>query len=124
MPGGDRTGPNGEGPRTGRQLGLCSGYDSPGYTRPAGGRAGRGFGFAAGRANRGYSGSRGGRRVGYAPRAGRPFPAYDTVDYMPADIDRNEIEALRAESSNLEAQLIEIKRRLEAIEKKGGGENG
>lgn len=31
MPGGDRTGPQGKGPRTGRQLGLCSGSDKPGY---------------------------------------------------------------------------------------------
>ncbi|MFO7968160.1 MAG: DUF5320 domain-containing protein [Archaeoglobaceae archaeon] len=32
MPGGDRTGPRGEGPRTGRKAGLCSGYKTPGYT--------------------------------------------------------------------------------------------
>ena len=52
MPQGDRTGPNGAGPMTGRGLGYCAGYDSPGYTKgiPAGGRGfgrGRGFGFRA-----------------------------------------------------------------------------
>ncbi|BDC36635.1 MAG: hypothetical protein EF806_05065 [Candidatus Methanoliparum thermophilum] len=31
MPWGDRTGPMGLGPRTGRGLGLCSGYPVPGY---------------------------------------------------------------------------------------------
>ncbi len=31
MPGGDRTGPRGEGPRTGRRAGFCSGYKIPGY---------------------------------------------------------------------------------------------
>jgi len=31
MPWGDRTGPLGLGPRTGRGLGLCSGYTVPGY---------------------------------------------------------------------------------------------
>ena len=29
MPGGDRTGPEGYGPRTARRLGYCAGYDSP-----------------------------------------------------------------------------------------------
>ncbi len=31
MPGGDRTGPWGEGPRTGRKAGFCSGYKMPGF---------------------------------------------------------------------------------------------
>lgn len=30
MPGGDRRGPRGDGPRTGRMAGYCSGYDQPG----------------------------------------------------------------------------------------------
>lgn len=32
MPGGDRTGPRGEGEMTGRQRGFCAGYNEPGYT--------------------------------------------------------------------------------------------
>lgn len=32
MPGGDRTGPLGAGPRTGRGMGYCGGYDQPGFT--------------------------------------------------------------------------------------------
>lgn len=32
MPGGDKTGPRGEGAKTGRGAGLCGGNDSPGYT--------------------------------------------------------------------------------------------
>jgi hypothetical protein len=43
MPRGDRTGPLGEGPMTGRQLGYGAGYDSPGYTKGPGGGWGRGF---------------------------------------------------------------------------------
>ena len=31
MPGGDRTGPWGAGPRTGRAAGFCSGYGMPGF---------------------------------------------------------------------------------------------
>ena len=35
MPRGDRTGPTGRGPRTGRGLGYCTGNDSPGYSNPS-----------------------------------------------------------------------------------------
>ena len=43
MPRGDRTGPFGEGPKTGRQLGFCADYDHPGYARSPGWGLGRGF---------------------------------------------------------------------------------
>jgi hypothetical protein len=36
MPLGDRTGPLGLGPRTGRGLGYCAGYGVPGYLNPIG----------------------------------------------------------------------------------------
>ncbi len=39
MPWGDRTGPMGYGPMTGRGAGLCTGYPTPGYMNPGfGGR--------------------------------------------------------------------------------------
>ncbi|AAB91281.1 DUF5320 domain-containing protein [Archaeoglobus fulgidus] len=63
MPGGDRTGPWGQGPRTGRRAGFCSGYRMPGFMNrsvwpPFGGRWFRWFGRRfwgrrAGRAGRG-----------------------------------------------------------------------
>ena len=40
MPFGDRTGPAGLGPMTGRVAGFCAGYPVPGYMNPAVGRAG------------------------------------------------------------------------------------
>ena len=48
MPAGDRTGPMGQGPRSGRAMGYCSGNDEPGYSYGSGARgmrqgAGRGF---------------------------------------------------------------------------------
>jgi len=52
MPGGDRTGPLGQGPRTGRGLGWCNDNDRPGYADPAPGRGlglGRGRGAVMGR---------------------------------------------------------------------------
>ena len=38
MPGGDRTGPLGRGPMTGRALGYCAGNNRPGYANPGFGR--------------------------------------------------------------------------------------
>ena len=54
MPGGDRTGPLGMGPMTGRALGKCTGYVNPGYMNYAPGR------YFAGRGRRGcWGGGRG-----------------------------------------------------------------
>ncbi|MBC7083569.1 MAG: DUF5320 domain-containing protein [Firmicutes bacterium] len=36
MPRGDRTGPIGLGPRTGRAAGYCAGFPVPGYMNPTG----------------------------------------------------------------------------------------
>ncbi len=55
MPRGDRTGPNGAGPRTGRGLGYCNGYQSAGFTHGFG----AGYGYGPGR-GMGY-----GRGAGY-----------------------------------------------------------
>ncbi|MBN1390738.1 MAG: DUF5320 domain-containing protein [Candidatus Thermoplasmatota archaeon] len=57
MPGGDRTGPWGGGPMTGRRAGYCSGSSVPGSMSNFGG--GRGGGY--------------GRRFFGAPRFGRFF---------------------------------------------------
>ena len=38
MPRGDRTGPTGQGPMTGRGAGLCGGYATPGFANPLGNR--------------------------------------------------------------------------------------
>ena len=73
MPGGDRTGPAGQGPMTGRAAGFCAGYQVPGYMNPWGGRGwGRGFGRGFGRGyGRGMGWGRGwgpgGAYPGYAP---------------------------------------------------------
>ena len=57
MPGGDRTGPRGLGPRTGRAAGYCAGYAVPGYMNPDVPGYGRGFGFGRGRGfGRGFRG--------------------------------------------------------------------
>lgn len=83
MPWGDRTGPWGRGPMTGRGAGYCAGYDMPGYANPVGGRGygrgyGRGFGRGMGRGfGRGF-----GRGRGYGRGYGRDYGNYD-ADYYP-----------------------------------------
>lgn len=61
MPQGDRTGPQGQGPRTGRALGFCSGYNTPGNTKGFDEEMGRGFGSGRGK-GRGMGYGRGRRR--------------------------------------------------------------
>lgn len=48
MPGQDRTGPLGQGPLTGRGLGLCGGGRGIGFRRGFGRGCGRGFGWRVG----------------------------------------------------------------------------
>ena len=54
MPGGDRTGPRGMGPMTGRGLGYCAGVGMPGYVNLA-----PGFGLGRGQTKRRSLGRRG-----------------------------------------------------------------
>jgi len=71
MPAGDRTGPMGMGPMTGRAAGYCAGYPVPGYLNPVGGRGpGLGFGRGYGR-GRGMGRGRTARWGGYYPT---PYP--------------------------------------------------
>jgi hypothetical protein len=52
MPRGDKTGPDGKGPKTGRGVGFCSGGEQPGFKNAGDGRGmgrGRGFGRGLGR---------------------------------------------------------------------------
>ena len=61
MPGGDRTGPRGLGPMTGRGAGYCGGYERPGFTNPA-----PGYGMRFGGRFGGWGGGRGWRHWYYA----------------------------------------------------------
>lgn len=109
MPGGDRTGPQGIGPRTGRAAGLCAGFQQPGYMNAAWGRnTGRGGGFGGGR---------GRRNCYYAtglPRWAR-FQAYGTPSVPEVAA---ETEGLKAQADMLQAQVDQINRRIAEIEAK------
>lgn len=66
MPGGDKTGPLGMGPMTGRAAGFCAEFGMPGYMNPV---PGRGFGMGLGR-GRGFGG--GGHRLAALVPSHRP----------------------------------------------------
>lgn len=104
MPGGDRTGPMGIGPMSGRSAGYCAGFNTPGYANPAGmypggyrffNHRGRGFRF------RNYFNFP--SAAGWTGNAGYTRnPAVD-LDY------------LKAEKNNLESSLEEIKKQIEIL---------
>lgn len=114
MPAGNRTGPEGLGPMTGRGAGYCAGYDSPGYMSPVPGGRGRGFGPGRGM---GFGAGRG-RRFGYYA-TGVPgfvrFPANPSATVQNPDPALAR-QALQNRADTLSAELEEIKRRLDSME--------
>ncbi len=118
MPGGDRTGPQGLGPRTGRAAGYCSGSSVPGYANPYVPRYGRGLGFGRGRGfGRGFWGrGRGFWRRDYYPE---PYyePAPDYRDTYPEPSRENEKAYLEDMIKGLEGELKAIKERLQELSK-------
>ena len=112
MPAGDRTGPNGMGPRTGRGAGYCAGYDRPGYTNQRfGGGIGRGmFGRRA-------FGGRGFRNryhaTGYPGwvRYGAYTGAYPPGPPAPMTPEQEQ-ESLKAQEAWLQEQLDEVRGQL------------
>ena len=115
MPGGDRTGPNREGPRTGRGMGYCSGSDVPGYAVP------RGYGYGYRRGfRRGY---RHGRGYGRGWRWGHPYDygfaqhAFPHDPYFAAPPDpAAELHALKAHADGLKRELEAISRRMDELQ--------
>ena len=125
MPRGDRTGPLGMGPMTGRAAGYCAGYPTPGYMNPYGGRGmgmawGRGFGRGGGRGfGRGY----GFARDYPAYQWGAPYvPPYTPVadfdaPYVPASDPGRELDVLKQQAEYLVDTLDGIKKRIDELEK-------
>lgn len=108
MPGFDRTGPNGQGPMTGRGMGCCQAVDQTGRM-PVGRRGGCGFGRRGGR----------GLRQGFGPAAGRGRyrnieAGYEQVESV--DIEGREDGRIEMQNQidSLKVQLNEIKDLLTA----------
>lgn len=106
MPRGDRTGPAGMGPMTGRKSGFCTGAAAPGYANPA--NFAGGFGCGSGR-GRGY------RRMFYA--TGQPgYMRYTTPVYTQAAAAPFDEKAfLNNQAQFLENQLLQVKNRLAGL---------
>ena len=134
MPGGDRSGPAGEGPKTGRAAGYCSGYDAPGYMNPIPGRGfGRGFGWGggfrgAGRGGVPWGGGRGrawgggrgpGWGGGFGPARGYgrfgSAPPWYPEPYAAPITKEQEIEELKAQAAYFKDALEEIEKRVNEL---------
>ena len=134
MPGGDRTGPAGMGPMTGRAAGYCAGYGTPGFANTVPGRGfGRGFGIGGGFGRGGGWGRRnwfyetglpGWQRAAYGyPAYGGDMPynmPYSPAPYAPyaAGFSKeDELNALKGQAEYFEASLKDIKKRMVELEK-------
>ena len=124
MPWGDRTGPWGFGPRTGRGLGYCSGYSVPGYANPCnfgvGRRGGMGRGWGRGR---GFGRGRGmgfGRGWAYYPTS---HPIAPVVSAAPPGVygafgsKEDEMAYLEDIKKSIEQELEDVKERLKELSK-------
>lgn len=124
MPGGDRTGPLGMGPRTGRGAGFCRGYGMPGFANSmfSGGRGfGRGFGSGGGhgRRNRYYATG----LPGWARGWGYPYGYGNEWDIptrpgRTAETKADEVAFLKEEALLLSDTLRDINKRIEELERK------
>jgi hypothetical protein len=104
----------GEGPMTGRGLGLCSGNPTPyygdrGFGRGYGRGYGRGFGWGGG--GRGW---RNRFRAVDAPGWGNFSPAWPaTAPLTPEE----EADILKSQAKNMEESIVQINKRLKELEK-------
>jgi hypothetical protein len=106
MPQGDRTGPMGQGPRSGRALGFCSGNDSPGYQKGFGGGMGRGFSKGKGMGR--------GRGFGRGRNFVNDFADTPQMKFVSKE---DEIKILKSQAEALERSRKNIERRLNELEK-------
>lgn len=116
MPAGDKTGPLGLGPMTGRAIGYCAGYNTPGYANPRPrrffGRGLRCFGW---------------RAWDFAPieriTPVQNSPVYPTQPQQPTreqeiTMLENDAKVIEAEQKALNQELEEIKKRIEELKNK------
>jgi hypothetical protein len=123
MPGGDRTGPAGMGPMTGRAAGYCAGYQVPGFMNPIPGRSFGGWGRGGGRGWRNWyyaTGLTGWQRASSGlPAFGSP-PAYPlpyaAQPFAPTMTEKQELDVLKGQAEYFEDALEGIKKRMGELE--------
>lgn len=127
MPGGDRTGPAGMGPMTGRAAGYCAGYPVPGFANPVPGRGlgwgwGRGPGWGWSRGGRGWrnwyraTGLTGWQRAagGYPAWGGPTAPPVPTAAVEPTA--QQELQMLKDQAQYFQDTLEGIRKRIDELE--------
>ena len=116
MPRGDRSGPSGYGPMTGRGNGFCAGYAAPGYTNFIPGRGGGGRGWRNRYYETGLTGWQRGAQGPIPPYAPGPPPAFrfDAPSVPP----EQEADALRNQVRFLQDNIKAVEERIAEIEKK------
>ena len=120
MPGGDRTGPAGMGPMTGRAAGFCAGYPAPGFV---GGGYGRGFGGGRGRGRGNWGYGRGAARWTLPAFVGAGYPAPPpSAPAAPATSDEQLVDALKQQLEGLTQALNDVKSRIAELEAQPKGE--
>ncbi len=116
MPGGDRTGPMGMGPRTGRGAGYCAGQGLPvGMNR--GFRGGRGAGGQGGRGHRHmfYATGLTGWQRAAANAPDLPPDATPSQEVPPEVPPEEELQALKAQADAAAATLERIRQRIDEL---------
>jgi hypothetical protein len=124
MPRGDRTGPAGLGPMTGRGAGYCAGYPVPGFMNPAWGRGGGGRGWGGGGGGFGhrhgyYAAGMSGRQRAFVglPDYAPPFPAASG----PLMTKEQELEALKNQAKYFEQALDDLRNQISEVESSADG---
>jgi hypothetical protein len=126
MPFGDRTGPLGLGPRTGRAMGYCAGFPGPGSMNTIPGRGW--FGGGRGRGRGWFGGGRGWRHQYWATglpswaRAGYGYPTFGVYPYTPTA--KEEMDSLKDQAEFFKQQLDDIQNRISTLEKAQAQESG
>ncbi|NMC20049.1 MAG: DUF5320 domain-containing protein [Thermogutta sp.] len=125
MPGGDRTGPLGLGPMTGRAAGYCAGFGIPGYVNSPYGRGfwgwGRGRGGGRGRSRWFYAAGFGGRPAAFVSRTAvawpRPVGPLGLAFFpgFPGITPQQEVDALKGRAEYFEGVLDGIRRRIDEL---------
>ncbi|MDD4095895.1 MAG: DUF5320 domain-containing protein [Oscillospiraceae bacterium] len=105
MPKGDKTGPDGRGPMTGRGTGYCAGFPVPGFQNPGVRGCGRGRGF-----ERGFGKGFGVRGSGY--RGVNSGYGYDPIPVQEID----EKSALKSQADYLMTSLEKVNQRLKDLD--------
>jgi len=109
MPFGDRTGPRGLGPMTGRGAGFCAGFPVPGHLNPVAGRGFVGCGRGGGRGRRNWfyaTALMGWQRAAWWPVSGTAA----------APASGQELKFLKSQAEHFESALDNIRERIEELE--------